>query len=540
MIVKFFGNKGGGSAKSSIDYLAGKNRDREEAKILKGDPDLSISIAESLDFKNKYTVGCLSFEEANIPEKDKKEIMDKFEKTFMAGLEKEQYNITWIEHRDKGRLELNFFIPNVELESGKRLQPYYDKADRHLADNFKKTINYEYGLSNPDLKEKKQLIKNDLTTPRTTKEFKEEITKIFAEKVAEGFITSRDQIEDELEKIGLEITRVTANSISIKNPDPDSKRNIRLDGEIYRKEFYEEVRIIAEFKEQHRSNSARSDERSAERKGNCEGISKEDHERNTANLQRGIEKRTERHQELYPKKAVLDFDNDSFHGDFSRNRSRNELIRNEVEERHSEIESGESVITTIRTIYETRSSADERKQRVERNIHLQQVAKERRLQHNERNERIKTTRIEGFINELSRRAESFISGAREVNNRFKEFSKNIGEQLKGISEFVSKSKERTDQSSKYYENARNIHDQLKSDYEKIGEREREDQKRIDREREREQGTLREIKESLTSWENEDKLIERAIRENAITQRAIEVTALKEKVVEKESSWDLER
>ena len=93
MIVKFFGNRGGGSAKSSIDYLAGKNRDREEAKILKGDPDLSISIAESLDFKNKYTVGCLSFEEADIPEKDKKEIMDKFEKTFMAGLEKDRKSV---------------------------------------------------------------------------------------------------------------------------------------------------------------------------------------------------------------------------------------------------------------------------------------------------------------------------------------------------------------------------------------------------------------------------------------------------------------
>lgn len=540
MIVKFFGNKGGGSAKASIDYLRGKDKEREGARVIKGDPDLSQAIAESLEFKNNYTVGCLSFEEANIPEKDKKEIIEKFEATIFAGLEKEQYNISWIEHTDKDRLELNFFIPNVELESGKRLQPYYDKADRPLVDNFKKVTNYEYGLSNPDLDDKKQLIKNDLTTPRPVKELKEEITTLFSEKISEGVITSREQIKEELEKIGLEITRTTANSISIKNPDPEAKRNIRLDGEIYKESFYEEVRAITEFKEQFRSESEDNGGRSRERKGNCEGISKEDQERNMANLQRGIEKRTKRHQELYPKKAVLDFDNDSFHRDFSRNRSRNEPIRNEVEERHSEIESSESVITTIRTIYETRSSADQRKQRVERNIHLQQVAKERRLQHNERNERIKTTRIEGFINELSRRAESFISGAREFNNRFKEFSKNIGEQLKEISGFVSKSKERTDQSSKYYENARNINNQLKSDYEKIGEREREDQKRIDREREREQGTLREIKESLTSWENEDKLIERAIRENAITQRAIEATALKEKVVEKESSWDLER
>lgn len=48
----------------------------------------------------------------------------------LTGLDKEQYNICWIQHTDKNRLELNFFILNVELSTEKRLQPYYDKADR--------------------------------------------------------------------------------------------------------------------------------------------------------------------------------------------------------------------------------------------------------------------------------------------------------------------------------------------------------------------------------------------------------------------------
>ncbi|MGS6329577.1 plasmid mobilization relaxase MbeA, partial [Enterobacter hormaechei] len=29
----------------------------------------------------------------------------------------------------KGRLELNFLMPNTELLTGRRLQPYYDRAD---------------------------------------------------------------------------------------------------------------------------------------------------------------------------------------------------------------------------------------------------------------------------------------------------------------------------------------------------------------------------------------------------------------------------
>ncbi|MGK3325838.1 hypothetical protein ACSLPB_29600, partial [Escherichia coli] len=42
----------------------------------------------------------------------------------LPGLEKNQYSILWVEHQDKGRLELNFVIPNMELQTGKRLQPY--------------------------------------------------------------------------------------------------------------------------------------------------------------------------------------------------------------------------------------------------------------------------------------------------------------------------------------------------------------------------------------------------------------------------------
>ncbi|HFG3700452.1 TPA: relaxase/mobilization nuclease domain-containing protein [Escherichia coli] len=53
-----------------------------------------------------------------------------FERVLMPGLDKDQYSVLWVEHRDKGRLELNFLVPNTELLTGRRLQPYYDRADR--------------------------------------------------------------------------------------------------------------------------------------------------------------------------------------------------------------------------------------------------------------------------------------------------------------------------------------------------------------------------------------------------------------------------
>lgn len=104
MLIKIFKNKGKGSAKASINYLLGKNRDRELATILKGNPELSLEIAQSLVFANKYTVGCLSFEEANLPKQEKMALIEKFEEMIFAGLTNEQFNISWIEHRDKGRL----------------------------------------------------------------------------------------------------------------------------------------------------------------------------------------------------------------------------------------------------------------------------------------------------------------------------------------------------------------------------------------------------------------------------------------------------
>ena len=65
-----------------MDYLLGKDRDREQAKILQGDPEITRQLADSLEFKHKYTVGVLSFEEKDLDDKTKKEIMADFENRY--------------------------------------------------------------------------------------------------------------------------------------------------------------------------------------------------------------------------------------------------------------------------------------------------------------------------------------------------------------------------------------------------------------------------------------------------------------------------
>lgn len=232
MIVKFLPNKGGGSAKATMNYMLGAKRDREGAKLLRGNPLLTERLADNLDFKNRYTVGVLSFEESDIPEHQKHEIMARFEESLLAGLDPDQYDITWIEHRDKGRLELNFIIPNVELSTGKRLQPYYYKSDMPITENFKQVINYEYGLSDPNDPEKMQAVKIDVhNLPQNLIEIKDKIGQAISSQIESGAITDQQGVVDTLKNAGFEIARITEKSISIKNPD--GKRNIRLEGAIY-------------------------------------------------------------------------------------------------------------------------------------------------------------------------------------------------------------------------------------------------------------------------------------------------------------------
>lgn len=235
MIVHFMKNKGGGSAGKSMDYMLGKDRDREHARVLQGNPELSIAIADNLDFKHKYTLGVLSFEEENISEQAKFEIMQSFEETLLAGLDKEQYNITWIEHTDKNRLELNFIIPKVDLHSDKAMNPYYDSIDRDLVNTWKNVTNHKYNLTNPDDPEKRQshVIAKDL--PRNKKELSESIGNSVLLSISEGKIHNRNDVVKHIEALGLEVARITPTAISIK--DPENGKNIRLKGELYEENF---------------------------------------------------------------------------------------------------------------------------------------------------------------------------------------------------------------------------------------------------------------------------------------------------------------
>lgn len=234
MIVKFHA-RGAGRGSGPVDYLLGKDRARDGVTLDRGDPDAIQDLIDSSPYTKKYTSGVLSFEESDLDRTTKDKIMSSFEKALLPGLDADQYSCLWVEHRDKGRLELNFVVPNLELQSGKRLQPYFDKADRPRINAWKVQTNDKYSLHDPD----DPINKRELTTPRTLPQAKQEaaraITDGLLSHAESGAIQDRSDVIQTLTESGFEVVRQTKQSISIA--DPDGGRNIRLKGMIYEQDF---------------------------------------------------------------------------------------------------------------------------------------------------------------------------------------------------------------------------------------------------------------------------------------------------------------
>lgn len=216
------------------------------AKLLRGDKELTLALINSIEYKHKVTFGSLNFTEKNLTDDVKTDIMNRFEKMLLAGLERDKnFNILWVEHTDKeNHLELNFVIPRIELQSLKVLTPYYHKADLSRVDTFKEIINLEYDLSDPNdpirestiigSRKKKALFQNV-----------QELEDIIKEQVISRYLNSRDEVIAYLRENGVEVPKISKEYISIKLPE--AKKTTRLKGAIFNERFTDFESLAAEL-----------------------------------------------------------------------------------------------------------------------------------------------------------------------------------------------------------------------------------------------------------------------------------------------------
>jgi hypothetical protein len=222
-----------------MNYLLGTKRDRQGATVLRGDPNQTAELIDSLFFAKKYTSGCLSFQETEISDDLKNRLMDEFEQSIFIGLDADQYDISWIEHTDKnGRIELNFIIPNVELYSGKRFQPYYHAADFKRISAWQDYINAEHDFADPHDPARKQIITIPKDLPKKKESIALTITESLKTLIQNGLVTDRETLVSALKESGFKVTRETKNSISI---DVGDGVPIRLRGAIYERDFRSSV-----------------------------------------------------------------------------------------------------------------------------------------------------------------------------------------------------------------------------------------------------------------------------------------------------------
>jgi len=234
MIVKFHPRGRGGGA-GPVDYLLGKDRQRDGASVLQGKPEEVRELIDASPYAKKYTSGVLSFAEKDLPPGQREKLMASFERVLMPGLDKDQYSVLWVEHQDKGRLELNFLIPNTELLTGRRLQPYYDRADRPRLDAWQTIVNGRLGLHDPNAPENRRALVTPSVLPEAKQEAAQAITRGLLALASSGELKTRQDVTGALEGAGFEVVRTTKSSISIA--DPDGGRNIRLKGAIYEQSF---------------------------------------------------------------------------------------------------------------------------------------------------------------------------------------------------------------------------------------------------------------------------------------------------------------
>lgn len=291
MIVDFF-RHGSGLSKGCLDYLLGEDREREHAQVLSGDTELTAQLIDSSPFAKKYTSGCLSFYEHDLSDQDKQQIMQNFERCLFPGLDQDQYQILWVQHQDKvnqdtgeTRLELNFVIPNVELSTGKRLQPFYAPVDLNRVDLFKQITNTEYSLYDPDDPEHRQLFLNKKNLPKDVKDFKAQLHQRVYRAVANGDVSDRQELVQWLESNQIKVTRQTQKSISIENPYEGAKRPIRLTGEIYEQGF----RATGEYRQEVQ-----------QRIEEYRGTTSERYRANVTDYQRQLERKSQYHCDRYP------------------------------------------------------------------------------------------------------------------------------------------------------------------------------------------------------------------------------------------------
>lgn len=248
MIIKYFSS--GSSSSGAVEYVE-KNK---TAKTLKGNNNLTRDLIKNNTNKLKYRSGVISFGKDRPSKNQVNEIINLFEESTFAGLDKDQYNSLWVEHTDTDNYHIHFVIPRLELSSMKAFNPHYHKQDQKRLLKLQDYINRKYHLINPFEADRRQTLELN-TNWENRNQAKERIDQIVTTAISQEVINSRQELVSFLRDNGLEV-KVSKNYIAIKGDE--DKKYIRLKGAYYNENFTsreELAKELARTEQEHRADT---------------------------------------------------------------------------------------------------------------------------------------------------------------------------------------------------------------------------------------------------------------------------------------------
>lgn len=155
MIIKFF-RQGKGPADYMVKYLLSEEKHSNyKPEIISGNPRITKSIVNSMSQKNKYITGVISFRQGEQLDKFQQlELIERFEKSMAPFDGQGRTNFLWVKHFDKGRLELHFLSPRLDLKTKRAFNMHPPgKANLLFINSFCRLMNVKYGFEQVDKKE---------------------------------------------------------------------------------------------------------------------------------------------------------------------------------------------------------------------------------------------------------------------------------------------------------------------------------------------------------------------------------------------------
>lgn len=229
-------------------------------ELMRGNPELTMKLIDSIDRKWKYTSGVISFSAEDNPTIAQQEkAMDDYEKLAFAGLEKDQYNVLWVKQTDTGRVELHMVAPRMELSTGKAFNPAPPGSLKDF-DALRDSLNFEHGWARPDDPTRQRIVQPGLPALKdagavraelvTAADPKQIITDWLLSRVEIGVVKTRADVVASLSELG-EITRQGKDHVSVRLED--GAKPLRMKGALYDEQFNpqrieELTRIAAERK----------------------------------------------------------------------------------------------------------------------------------------------------------------------------------------------------------------------------------------------------------------------------------------------------